>query len=93
MGQYKVIFSKVVMSHLEYYRKSGRKSDIRKIQDIVAELAQHPEIGTGNPEGLKGNYTEFWSRRVNKKHRMVFQIMEDEVVVFVVRAKGHYEDK
>ncbi|MFD2554345.1 Txe/YoeB family addiction module toxin [Sphingobacterium tabacisoli] len=93
MGQYKVIFSKLAITHLEYHKKSGRKSDVKKIQDIVAELAQHPETGTGNPERLKGNYADFWSRRLNKKDRMVYRIMEDEVVVFVVRAKGHYEDK
>ena len=34
-----------------------------------------------------------WSRRITKKHRLVYRIYENNVVVLVLRAYGHYDDK
>ena len=93
MEKYRVIFSKLATSHLTYHKKSGRKSDLKKIQQIVAELALTPETGTGEPERLKGNLSGFWSRRINKKDRIIYRIEHTEILVFVVTAKGHYFDK
>lgn len=54
---------------------------------------QHPRTGTGHPEPLKGKPDGRWSRRVSQKHRLVYRIFDDEVVVLVLAASGHYGDK
>jgi toxin YoeB len=54
---------------------------------------QHPTTGTGHPEPLKGKPEGRWSRRITDKHRLVYRIYEDTVVVLVLSAYGHYGDK
>ena len=56
-------------------------------------MKEHPAMGTGHPEPLKGKPKGRWSREITKKHRMVYRIFDTEVVVLVLSAYGHYEDK
>ena len=64
-----------------------------KAKSMVEELKVHPRTGTGHPEPLKGQPEGRWSRRLSKKHRLVYRIFDDAVLVLVLRAYGHYEDK
>ena len=65
----------------------------KKVLSFVQELKEHPKSGSGHPEQLKGEPQGRWSRRITKKHRLVYEIFEKEVVVLVITAYGHYEDK
>ncbi len=71
--------------------KSGNRAVINKINRILKELKEHPEIGTGKPERLKHELSGFWSRRLSKEHRMIYKIEENIVTVTVISAMGHYE--
>lgn len=64
-----------------------------KVQKLLNELKIHPRTGTGHPEPLKGYPDDRWSRRVTKKHRLIYSIYETEVVVLVYSSFGHYDDK
>ena len=64
-----------------------------KVQRFIEELKEHPKTGTGHPEPLKGKPEGRWSRQITKKHRLVYRIYEEEVVVLVLSSYGHYEDK
>lgn len=64
-----------------------------KAQRFIEELKEHPKTGLGHPEPLKGKPEGRWSRELSKKHRLVYQIFETEVVILVLAAWGHYEDK
>ena len=64
-----------------------------KAQALIAELREHPRTGTGKPEQLTGERAGQWSRRITKKHRLVYEIHDTEVVVLVLTAYGHYNDK
>lgn len=64
-----------------------------KLLKLEAELKEHPRTGTGKPEPLSGNRAGEWSRRITKKHRLVYEIHDTEVVVLVLTAYGHYDDK
>ena len=64
-----------------------------KAQALIAELREHPRTGTGKPEPLSGDRIGQWSRRITKKHRLVYEIYDTEVVVLVLTAYGHYDDK
>lgn len=35
----------------------------------------------------------FFSREINKKDRLVYEVYEEDVVVYVISAEGHYSDK
>ena len=60
---------------------------------FIDELKSHPRSGTGHPEQLSGDRAGQWSRRITKKHRLVYEIHDTEVVVLVLTAYGHYDDK
>ena len=59
----------------------------------MEELEEHPTTGSGNPEQLKHELSGYWSRKINKKDRLIYQIIETDVLVVIVSALGHYEDK
>ena len=44
-------------------------------------------------ERLTGNLAGKWSRRITRKHRLIYEIIDDRVVVIVITAYGHYDDK
>ena len=65
----------------------------QKAMRFIEELQEHPKTGLGHPEPLKGKPENRWSRELSKKHRLVYRIYETEVVVLVISAYGHYDDK
>lgn len=93
MGKYTIIVEKAAAKELESYKKSGDKSSIKKIDNIFEDLAEHPYTGVGSPEALKKNLTGFWSRKINKKDRLIYRVNDEIVSVYVTSAKGHYNDK
>lgn len=60
---------------------------------MIEELQDHPKTGTGKPKPLSGNRSGEWSRRITDKHRLIYKIEEDTVIVLVLSAWGHYDDK
>lgn len=45
----------------------------------------------GKPERLRGDLSEYWSRRIDEKNRIVYRILTESIEV--VQCKTHYEDK
>ena len=64
-----------------------------KISKIIEDLREHPFTGTGKPEPLKYDLQGLWSRRINQKDRLIYEVVEDVVTVYIVSAMGHYDDK
>lgn len=64
-----------------------------KAQTMIAELREHPRTGTGKPEPLSGDRAGQWSRRITKKHRLIYEIHDTKVIVLILTAYGHYADK
>lgn len=92
MGKYSVRISPIVEKELKAVHKSGDKGSIKKIEKLIDELSEHPKTGTGKPEQLKG-VENIWSRRIDKKNRLLYTIKEEIVVVLVLSVLGHYDDK
>ena len=90
MGKYTIELSTRARKELQFHYRSGNKADIRKIEQIFLELAESPYEGTGNPEPLKYHLSGYWSRRINRKDRIIYRVIDDRVVVLVVSAIGHY---
>ena len=74
-------------------KKSGDKKSLKKLYALIEELETHPTSGTGKPEQLKHYKIPTWSRRITDKHRLVYRIHEDKIIVLVLSAYGHYNDK
>ncbi len=74
-------------------RKSGNKAVLKKLDVLLNELTEHPYSGTGHVERLKHYGEQTWSRRISDKHRLVYRVYEEVVLVLVLSAYGHYDDK
>jgi len=85
-------YTEEAKSHLAKLAKNEPKV-YQKALRFIDELKEHPKTGLGHPEPLKGKPEGRWSRELTKKHRLVYRIYETEVVVLVLAACGHYEDK
>lgn len=59
------------------YKKSDNAS-YKKLLKLVEELYAHPRTGTGHPEALKGEGGNVFSREVNKKDRLVYEIYDEK---------------
>lgn len=66
---------------------------MKKIQTLILELEENPRTGLGSPEQLKHFDGEVWSRIINKKDRLVYEIFESEISITVIQSLGHYNDK
>lgn len=73
--------------------KRNEPASFKKAVQLLNEISDHPRTGTGKPEQLKGSDGEVWSRRITKKHRLIYEIFETEVHVDVLSTYGHYGDK
>ena len=90
--KYEIEFKETAVRDLMLLAKNEPKS-FTKAQKLIAELQEHPRTGTGKPEPLSGDRMGQWSRRISKKHRMVYEIRDTEVIVLILTAYGHYDDK
>ena len=91
--RYRLNTSPKADEHILAYRKAGNKIALARIERIFKELKMHPKTGIGHPEKLKDDKEERWSRHIDKKNRMTYQIKETEIIVLVLSAMGHYDDK
>jgi len=92
MSMYHVEIKEQALADLQHLLKNEPKA-YQKALTLIAELYEHPRTGTGKPEPLSGDRTGQWSRRITKKHRLVYEIRDMEVIVIVLTAYGHYNDK
>ena len=85
---YHLDFTDKAKEDIAAHKKSGNKAVLNKLLTLLEQLEEHPFTGTGKPEPLKHNLSGMWSRRINKEHRLVYQIEGN--TVFILSAKGHY---
>jgi len=81
-------FTKQADTDLEYFKRSGNKQIIEKIKTLLISISDDPYSGIGKPEPLKHDLSGVWSRRINREHRLVYEVEKD--VVYILSLKGHY---
>ena len=90
--QYEIRYTPEANIGLAKLERSEPKA-FQKALRFIEELKEHPKTGTGHPEQLKGDRNGQWSREITKKHRLIYEIYDTEVVVLILTAYGHYNDK
>ena len=89
---YKIVYSSRAIEDLRRLQRS-EPAAYKKVSRFIEELKEHPKTGTGHPEQLKGDRAGQWSRTITKKHRLIYEIFENEVRVDILSSYGHYDDK
>ena len=89
---YKLDYTDKAKEDMQRLKREEPKAFLKLVK-LLEELMDHPQIGTGKPEQLKGDRAGQWSRRITKKHRLIYTINDTEVLVLVLSSYGHYDDK
>lgn len=69
---------------LAWWVEEDRKKALRIIK-LIKEVQRDPFTGTGKPEPLKHGLSGCWSRRIDKEHRLVYQVKEDKIRILACR--------
>ncbi len=73
-----------------YWQTEDRKT-LKKINQLINDIARNGNAGTGKPEPLSGNLSGYWSRRINDKDRLIYRI--DENNIYILACRYHYREK
>jgi toxin YoeB len=73
---------------LQYWKKSGNKKLQIRIQELLQSIQKTPFEGIGKPEPLKYQLSGMWSRRINKEHRIIYEVRDATVHIYSL--KDHY---
>lgn len=90
MSRRGVSFSPNAWADFMHWQRADFKL-LLKIAKLIDEVRQDPFAGTGKPEALKGNYQGYWSRRINKEHRLVYKVNDERVTI--AGCRYHYDKR
>jgi toxin YoeB len=79
-----VSFSNRGWDHYLYWQDAD-KATLRKINALIKECLRHPFDGTGKPEPLKGALSGYWSRRIDREHRLVYRVTPTALEIALCR--------
>lgn len=69
--------------------QSEDKKILKKINALIKEIQRNPYEGIGKPEPLKYDLSGLWSRRIERDHRLVYQVIKNELYIYSCRY--HYD--
>jgi len=84
----KIIFSKNAWEDYTSWL-SEDKTILKKINELIKDIQRTPFEGKGKPEPLKYDLAGFWSRRIDREHRLVYQVSGNEILIYSCRY--HYD--
>ncbi len=83
----KLIFHEQAWDDYLYWQQQDRKM-LARLNGLVKECMRTPFNGTGKPEPLKGQLSGWWSRRLNREHRLVYRVEDDQLLI--AQCRYHY---
>ncbi len=83
----KLLFHEQAWDDYLYWQQQDRKM-LARLNGLIKECTRTPFDGTGKPEPLKGQLSGWWSRRLNREHRLVYRVEEDQLLI--AQCRYHY---
>ena len=84
----RIIFSKNAWEDYTSWLKEDRSLQ-KKINELNKDIQRTPFEGKGKPEPLKYDLAGFWSRRIDREHRLVYKVEDNEIKIY--SCKYHYD--
>ncbi|MCF8262315.1 MAG: Txe/YoeB family addiction module toxin [Melioribacteraceae bacterium] len=84
----KIIFSQKAWEDHLYWQDKNKKY-VQKINKLLKEIARTPFEGSGKPEPLKFDLLGYWSRRIDREHRLVSKY--ENKTISIISCRYHYE--
>jgi toxin YoeB len=70
-----------------YWQKTDKKI-LKRINTLIKDILMSPVDGIGDPEPLKHYWSGYWSRRINREHRIVYKTTADSIII--AQCRYHY---
>ena len=83
----KLIFHENAWQDYLYWQSSDRKI-LERVNALIKDCSRSPFSGIGKPEPLRGSLSGWWSRRINKEHRLVYRVEGESL--FIAQCRYHY---
>ncbi|HEX8462505.1 MAG TPA: Txe/YoeB family addiction module toxin [Segetibacter sp.] len=83
-----IVFSPEALEDLQFWKQSGNIIIQNRISKLLEVIQETPFEGIGKPEALKHNWSGYWSRRINKEHRLIYKSENERVTIAQMR--NHY---
>jgi toxin YoeB len=90
---HRIVLTKQAQKDYSYWVSSGNTTILKKIAELLENIAVHPFAGIGKPEPLKYDLSGKWLRRINAEHRIVYSVNDKTVEVYVLAMRYHYSKK
>jgi len=71
------------------YWQGQDKKILKKINRLIKEIERTPFSGLGEPEPLKYNWSGYWSRRITIEHRLVYKVLDEQILI--AQCRYHYQ--
>lgn len=72
------------------WQNEDRKT-LKKINDLIKDIERNgADKGIGKPEKLKHEYSGSWSRRIDEKNRLIYEI-DSNGYLYIISCKDHYK--
>jgi len=84
----RLVFAPQVWEDYSYWQGADR-STLKRINRLIDDALRDPTSGIGKPERLKYGIAGAWSRRITDEHRLVYQVLNDDLVI--LQARYHYQ--
>ena len=83
-----ITFSSHAWEDYTTWLKEDRKM-LSKINQLIKDIQRTPFEGIGKPEALKYDLGGYWSRRIDREHRLVYKI--DHETLIILSCRYHYD--
>ena len=70
------------------YWQQTDKQTLKRSNMLINDVQRQPFTGIGDPEPLRHNWSGYWSRRIDKEHRLVYKVTPDAVII--AQCRYHY---
>jgi toxin YoeB len=77
-------FDTAAFEDLAWWVERDRAQALRIIR-LIRDVQRDPFTGTGKPEPLKRELQGCWSRRIDREHRLVYQVHQDKIRILACR--------
>jgi len=71
-----------------YWQKTD-KQKIKRINELLKDIARNQFDGIGKPEPLKFKYAGLWSRRIDNEHRLIYKVINEDIII--LKCRFHYD--
>ncbi|MDZ5762072.1 ParE-like toxin of type II toxin-antitoxin system [Candidatus Cyrtobacter comes] len=70
------------------YWQSKDKKTLKRVNILIKDIMRNPFSGLGEPEALRHSWSGYFSRRIDREHRLVYTFKDNTIII--AQCRYHY---